>query len=269
MAQSIIFPHEISESFKIVVLQCLAHDRNDRIRSVEVLEESLVTKYNEDKICTDDEKSRIISFAGVDRRVGVTHICLAFALYLSRQGYSVLYEEANVSNHMRLIAAGKRLKYQNGFFYVDKLLCKPMYGKQIALKSDCTYILRDCGVFDKQILYDSAEIVLVTGVKYWEREQAALVCKEAIDIKSSEENVGRLHLLCNGGSENEAVRLWKKTGITGATVPFLHELLEYKEYNDIEKHFFDELKAMIGIEKKGGELHKKRTWIFRKATEKT
>lgn len=269
MVHSLIFPHEISENLKIVILQCLAYDRNDRIRSVEVLEDCLSTKYNEDNICTHNEKSRTISFAGVDRRVGVTHICLAFAAYLSGQGYKVLYEEANTSNHIRYIAAGEKMKYHNGFFCAGELRCKPRYGTQISLESNCQYILRDCGVFDEQILYDSDEVVLVAGAKHWELEKAAKVCKEAISKKNSKEKVVRLHVICNGSHDNEALRLWNRTGIMGKTVPFLHELLEHKKYNDREKQFFEELKSMIGIGKKGGEIHRKRAWIFRKATEKT
>lgn len=268
MTQSILFPHNISEKFKIVILQCLAYDKRDRPNTMEALENCLVNIFNEDNICTCNEKSRIISFAGVDRRVGVTHICLAFASYLAGQGYKVLYEEVNTSNHLRIIAAYKKLRYQNGFFYADNLMCKPLYGAQISIEADCTYILRDCGIFSEEILYDSEMVVFVAGAKSWELDQSVLVWKKAIDMIENEKKTARLHILCNGASEKEALTLWKRVGLIGQRVPLIQHLIEYKRHDDIEKQFFDGLKTIVGIDNEGGEVHRKGTGFFGKAAEK-
>lgn len=299
IAQNILLPHNISEKFKIALLQCLAPYREDRLNSVVALENCLMNIFNEDNICTCNEKSRIISFTGADRRVGVTHVCLAFASYLAGQGYKVLYEEANNTNHLRLIAADNRLKYQNGFFYADTLMCKPLYGSLVSLETDCTYIIRDCGVFCEENLYetnlykkdsdkenfyqtnlykedsdkedfyekkfcDSSDVVLVAGAKPWEIEQSVKMINKAIDMTVNEEKTTQLHILCNSGNNREALTLWKKTGCIGKRVPLLQHLLEYESYSDIEKQFFEGLKAVLKIDNEGGEVHRKGKSFFRK-----
>lgn len=267
-AQSLILPNNISEKLKIIILQCLAHDRKDRFQSVEALSASLLN-YNEDNVSTCAEKSRIISFAGADRRVGVTHICLAFAAYLSGQGYKVLYEEANESNHLRVIAGGKKLRYQNGFFYCDRLMCKPLYGAQIILEADCDYVIRDCGVFDEKILKGSGELVLIAGAKYWEIDNSVAVWKRMLEAGTdSGRNVRQMYILCNSGSERDALSLWRRTGSIGKRVPMLQHLMEHDKYNNMERQFFGELEAVLRIHTEGGEVHRKRTGLFRKITEK-
>lgn len=273
IAQNILLPHNISEKFKIALLQCLAPYREDRLNSVVALENCLMNIFNEDNICTCNEKSRIISFTGADRRVGVTHVCLAFASYLAGQGYKVLYEEANNTNHLRLIAADNRLKYQNGFFYADTLMCKPLYGAVVSLDADCTYILRDCGVLHENNLYeknfcDSSDVVLVAGAKPWEIEQSVNMINKAIDMTVNEEKTIQLHILCNSGNSREALALWKKTGHIGQRVPLLQHLLEYEGYSDIEKQFFEGLKAVLKFDNEGGEEHRKGASFFRKTAKK-
>lgn len=302
-AQHILFPHNISEKFKIVIWQCLALDRKDRFSSVGALEGCLTNIFSEDNICTCNEKSHIISFVGTDRRVGVTHVCLAFASYLASQGYKVLYEEANSSNHLRSIAADKRWKYQNGFFYAGTLKCKPLYGAQVNLDSECTYILRDCGIFSEENIckqnltnkscdYNETKddkkyvgvklnnealnneelinetLVLVAGAKPWEIDLSVKVWNKVKDMADNEKITAGLHLLCNGASHNEALVLWNRTGFSGQRVPLLQHIFEYEGYDDIEKQFLEGLKSVLIAGDEGGEVHRKTTGFFGKASRK-
>ena len=255
---SLNFPQNISEKFRMIIMQCLAHDRDDRFQRVEAIATSLSRKYKSDDTSIQNEKSHIISIAGVDRRVGVTHVCLAFASYLSKQGCRILYEEANDSNHLRMIAGCEKLKYKNGFFYHDRLTLKPLYGEQINLPGDSDYIVRDCGMYSEKINDDSDTVVIVAGAKAWELENSVAVCKKAL-------NAGNVHILCNSSHKNEALSLWRKIGCVGMQVPALSKIFECC---DSERIFFDELADSIGITKRGGAMHKKRTRFFRKFAEK-
>ncbi len=267
-AKSLIFPQNIPEKFKLIILKCLAFDRNDRFCTIEALKNSLTTMYTEENICICEGKSRIISFAGADRRVGVTHICLAFSSYLASKGYNVLYEESNTSNHLRVIAADKRLRYQNGFFYAGALKCKPLYGEQIILEADCQYIIRDCGVFRDEILQDSDEVILVGGAKAFEREKTIEAWKRTVSAMQDEINLAHIHLICNSGDDKDALMLWKGSEYIGKKAPMIQHLIEYKGHDDVVRQFFDELMVIVGIGKKGGEEDRKGAKFIRKATKK-
>ncbi len=255
---SLYFPQNISEKFKVIIMQCMAPDRSDRLQNVDMVAWSLSKLKENDNINANNEKSHTISFAGVDRRVGVTHISLAFAVYLSKQGYNVLYEEANDSNHLRMIAGNEKLKYKNGFFYHNKLKLKPLYGEQVSLEGNSDYIIRDCGAFDENICKNSHIVVLMAAAKSWEIDNAVAVCKRAM-------NAGDIQILCNCDDKNSALSLWRRVGCVGMQIPIVNYIFENK---DRDSKFFEELACAVGIVKKGGVANKKRARFFGKITEK-
>ena len=118
---SLQIPQNISEKMKMIVTQCMARDREHRFQSVESLLANLMELTKGDNVCLNNEKPYIISFVGATKRMGVTHISLGFAYYLAAKGYKVVYEEANDSNHTRLMAKYEKLKYDSGFFSAGKL----------------------------------------------------------------------------------------------------------------------------------------------------
>ena len=252
-----------SEQLMMIISRCMALDRNDRFESVNALARNLEKiniheHINHENIHVDSGKPRVISFAGADRRVGVTHISMAFASYLSGQGCSVLYEEVNNSNHLRAIADRYRLKYGNGLFRQGKLLLKPRYGVQINLEVDCDYIVRDLGLYSEEDCRDTETLVLVAGTKPWELEASASVCRRAV-------KEGEIFILCNGGSRQDNMALWKQTDCMVKQTPVLNDVFEQ---NDIQRKFFKELADMLGIRIGGGEVYKKQNRLFGKIAEK-
>lgn len=254
---------DVSEQFMMIISRCMASDRTERFESVAMLAKNLEKisvhdNNNQKGIHVDNGKPRVISFAGVDRRVGVTHISLAFAAYLSEQGYRILYEEQNNSNHLRAIAGQCRLKYNNGLFQRGSLLLKPMYGAQINLEVDCDYIVRDLGIYDDDSCHNDSDIVMVAGAKPWELETSVSVCRKAVEMR-------KVYILCNGSSKHDNLVLWKRVGCMGKQVPVLKDMFGH---NDIQNKFFCELAEMIGIQTYGGEVYKKKHRLFRKIAEK-
>ena len=271
------FHKNISEQFMMIISRCLAADRNDRFRSVDILEKNLSKKISNSNICIVAGKPHIISFVGTDRRVGVTHISLAFAKYLSKQGYSVLYEESNSSNHARQIAAHYKMKYYNGIFYHEELMLKPLYGTQINLEMDCDIIVRDCGAFSdneeyiESICADNSVVVMVAGTKPWELEASTKVCRDATDRirrmrgMEAEEGQNSMHILCNGNGGHESLILWKRAGCMVKRVPTLDDIFTC---NEVESRFFSELADVIKIDIEGGKVYKKTNRLFRKFAKK-
>lgn len=256
---SLQFPNNISEKLKMIVMQCLAYDRSDRFRSVVALLGNLTELQNNGNEHIVNDKPLIISFAGTDRRTGVTHISLMFAKYLSYAGYRVLYEEHNDSNHLRQLAKQYKLGYERGFFVWDSLLLKPYYGPQVQLHAQCDIIIRDGGVYRECVVDGTGVCVMVAGAKPWELQNSVTVCDKALRHGNKDKP---MHIICNAWSMSWACELWKAIGYTGLAVPCMEDVTQRK---DEEVRFFEELMSILGIRRKGGVTDKKKTRTFGRA----
>ena len=108
----------------------------------------------------------------------------------------------------------------------------------------------------------------MAGAKPWEIDLSVKVWNKAKDMINNEKITAELHLLCNGASHNEALVLWNRTGFSGQRVPLLQHVLEYEGYDDIEKQFLEGLKSVLIAGYEGGEVHRKTTGFFGKASRK-
>ena len=245
---SLQFPQSISEKMKMIVTQCMASDREYRFQSVESLLANLMELTKEDNVCLSDERPHIISFMGATKRVGVTHICLGFAYYLAAKGFKVVYEEANNTNHVRLIAKNEKLKYDSGFFCAETLFLKPAYGPQIQLNIDCDYIIRDVGLYDESV-DKTTQSVLITGGKSWELD-------DAIDVG----NKGSFKLILSNGAVQPTVgKISGQVNKAVLSVPFLEEPLKR---SDINKTFYERLEKCLKLNMKGGGTNTKKARLF-------
>ena len=252
---SLQIPQNISEKMKMIVTQCMARDREHRFQSVESLLANLMELTKGDNVCLNNEKPYIISFVGAIKRIGVTHISLGFAYYLAAKGYKVVYEEANDSNHTRLMAKYEKLKYDSGFFSAGKLLLKPAYGPQIQLDIKCDYIIRDEGVYGEDMDKMSYPVLIVGG-KSWEFDNAIAICSKE-DWKL---------ILSNGADSTSTGRLCGQLNKAAMPVPFLDEPLKR---SDINKAFYERLEKCLKINRNGGDIDKKKAWFFKRIRRKS
>lgn len=247
---SLQFPNYISEKLRNIVIQCIITDRDFRFQSVNVVLDNLMEIKSSDNVPVIGEKPYIISFEGGQERVGVTHISLGFAKYLSNIGYKVVYEELNNSNHTRLIAKTEKLLYDTGYFVSDKLMLKPAYGPQIQLQINCDIIVRDIGLYEGDCS-EYTKQVLIVGGKSWEIDKSIEACN----------GTGAKVVLCNGGSKKVVSKLWNSLSLVGLQVPYLHSPLQE---NDMDKEFYASLAQTLGICSTGGDKHKKKAGLFKR-----
>ncbi len=247
---SLQYPNYISEKLKNIVSQCVIADRDFRFQSVKAVLDNLMELKSDDNVRAIEEKPYIISFEGGQQRVGVTHISLGFAKYLSNIGYKVVYEESNNSNHTRLMAKTEKLLYDTGYFVSEKLMLKPAYGPQIQLQVNCDIIVRDLGLYEGNCS-ECMRQVLIVGGRSWEIDKSIDACKDT----------GAKVVLCNGGSKKAVARLWNSVSVIGLQVPYLHSPLQE---NDMDKEFYANLAQALGLCSIGGDKHKKKARLFKR-----
>lgn len=262
---SLKFPNNISGKYRMIVMQCVSNDRDGRFRSVDMIAENLRELIKNDKTYNFSDKPRIISVAGTQTRIGTTHISIALASFLASKGCKVIYEEMNESNHLRMIARQRRLKYENGFFYKDGLMLKPSYGPQVQLKMECSYIVRDYGC-----LYDNEEpegdaVLLLAGAKEWEIENSYMVCSRYLKQNREAGKNHQVHILCNMSEYDKSKELWRMIGYIGMNVPYMSDIFCT---GTVAENFFEELSQALGAECEGGELYKKKTRLFGRTAKK-
>lgn len=253
-ALSLKFPKHISEKMKMIVTQCMAKDRNFRFKSVDLLLANLMELKLSDNVRVNNEKPHIISFKGAFGRAGVTHISLGLAKYMADKGYRVVYEEANESNHLRMIAKYDKLAFDSGFFRCGRLLLKPVYGPQIQLQVDCDFIIRDEGVYSDANYTEECNVLVVCG-KPWELEKSMTLAQK----------VNAKLVLCNGETASVSGQLWTSLRQTRLSVPVLGEPLKRCEGNE---EFYGRLAEALGLHTNGGEVHKRKARLFERITRK-
>lgn len=263
---SLKFPNNISGKYRMVVMQCVSNDRNGRFRSVDMIAENLRELIKNDEAYNFTDRPQIISVAGTQTRIGTTHISIALASFLASKGCKVIYEEMNESNHLRMIARRRRLKYENGFFYKDSLMLKPSYGPQVQLCMECSYIVRDYGCLHGDLEPEGDMVLLLAGAKEWEIENSCAVCSRYLEESREAGKNHKIHFLCNMSHYDESKELWRMVGNIGTDVPFISDIFCA---DTVTENFFRELTQALGIECEGGGLYKKKTRLFGRTAKKT
>ncbi|MCD7907861.1 MAG: serine/threonine protein kinase [Clostridium sp.] len=169
-----------SDGLRAIIRRCMETDREKRFRSAGELQrrlEGLPTagQYRQNRT----EKtipSLAIAVVGSREGTGATHTALALCGYLKRAGFRAVYEERNVTGHIRRLAEhyGSRADDQ-GFFRIRGLKLKPWYGGAVSLEEpEAGIVVRDYGT-DWQALCAGAQaepmaVIMVAGAGLWERE---------------------------------------------------------------------------------------------------
>lgn len=155
-------------------------DREKRFRSAGELERRLeglpaAGQYRQNRT----EKtipSLVIAVVGSREGTGATHTALALCGYLKRAGFRAVYEERNVTGHIRRLAEhyGSRADEQ-GIFRIRGLRLKPWYGSAVSLEGPEAEIqVRDYGTgWQALCAGDGTErlaVIMTAGASLWERE---------------------------------------------------------------------------------------------------
>jgi len=164
-------------SFPLVYAELLhgsmKHRKEERFRTMEELKRAFQCLM--EKQIGSRDSSLTITFAGSVQRIGVTHISLAFAEYLGRQGLRVLYREENDSGAIQSIANADQLEADGGAYQFPHFQAFPYYYNMVQEPEEkYDVIVRDFGVLteEKNDLFEKGDgCFLVLGVKPWEQRE--------------------------------------------------------------------------------------------------
>lgn len=218
--------NKIPKQLGNVIRKCMRHNPGQRYNSVKEVSDALkkISLKSINKK-TKEITNLVISIAGVDRRVGVTHLGMSLAKYLERKGYYCLFTEQIVPGIlMKLLECRKEergLFVKEGVFWYKGVGMLPFYGnivepeiEKIKKRSKKPLVLiKDFGCFCDEISeeYFKSDIYLLVGDgKPWEFNT---FCKK-IDLMRSEKAVfivsfisGRMFYKLTGKTEHSFIRM--------------------------------------------------------------
>lgn len=180
-----------------VIRKCMRHNPGQRYGSMKELSDALQKLYFKSVTKKSKETTNlVISIAGADRRVGVTHLGMSLANYLEKKGYCCLFaEQTNPGILMKMMEcqSGRELCVKEGVFWYKGIRMMPYYGKtvdsefeKIKKKGNKQVILiKDYGILCDEINedYSKGDVCLLVGDgKPWEftnfLEKISLTCSE-------------------------------------------------------------------------------------------
>jgi len=171
---------ELPSAVKELIQLAMKHRKEERYTTMEELKQAA-----ECLIKTHTNRSRdfslTIAFAGSIRRIGTTHISLAFAEYLGRQGLWVLYKEKNHSGAVQRMADTYRLKPNCGVYQFPHFQAFPYYNNMVQEpEEEYDVTITDFGVLteeNKEEYEKNNGCFLVLGVKPWEQNMPEFFTK--------------------------------------------------------------------------------------------
>lgn len=165
-----------------IIRGCMAQKKEERYQSAEDLIKALV------ELQTDISKehaihSQIIAFAGASPGIGTTHAAIGLSNFLTRNGYSALYQEAYDTATIRnLLERRKQKPDRFGVCRMDGVNLRPFYGEAVHMpNSYFPMIIKDIGTAwkeDRSLVRDTELLVLVCGGKWWELDSTILAVEK-------------------------------------------------------------------------------------------
>lgn len=230
----------ISPYLKKIIQKCLKLNPSQRYLTVlEVIKQLKSLRKKEEQSSIQKEASLIISIAGTQSRIGVTHISLALARFLSKSGYQTLYKE---ENHSRAISKLKehctKMKEEEGTYCYNSLKIRPNYEGVVTHQSEnYPFVINDFGILteDNMEAFQKGHIrFLVGGIKEWEIDKIKNVQNNLLYIERTE----NLIYLINFAEEKLFHQFMKKESKKAYRVPYFPNPFEI-ERNGMA--FFEEL----------------------------
>lgn len=166
-----------------VIKKCMHHNPGQRYHSIKEVSNALKKiKLNSTIKKKEETTNLVISIAGINQRVGVTHLGMSLSKYLSRKGYCCLFAEQVVPGIlMKLLECRKKeggLSVREGVFWYRGIGMLPYYGEtiepeveKIRKNKKPIVIIKDYGCFNDEISRDylQGDVHLLIGDgKPWE-----------------------------------------------------------------------------------------------------
>lgn len=243
--------NNISQKFKQIILRCLENDSRYRFESADKLLLQLNSLKNKKTKALTENKPLIISVAGIESKVGTTHIALLMCRFLRKLGYDIAYEENNASNHIRKYAkSNKSCRYINGVFKYGTLDLIPKYSENVDVHFDYKIIIRDEGVYKRDKSYGEF-LYIISGSSEWEIDN---IKESDIDF----ENVD--NIIFNLCDEQNLKAITKNTGLMGLA---MHYIPADTKMKDKDRLIFNSLFKEMLKEDAVSKKEKKATFISR------
>lgn len=238
---------EISSSIKEWMQLTMKHRKEERYQTMKEVKQAAEELFQR-QTGSNRGTSLTITFAGAIQRIGTTHISLAFAEYLGRQGLQVLYQEENTSGAIQRMSDAYQLKAYCGGIQFPHFQAFPYYNNMVQEPEIQYHIkIRDFGVLteEKREQYEKGDsCFLVLGVKPWEQEEVKLAAEAERQI-----------WLYNFSSSEEYRKIPKKKGEKDCfRVPMF---LDYQKLDEAAVRFFSQLYYSVS-----GEKQQRKRWCF-------
>ncbi len=219
-------------ALRMLINQCLAHSKKERIRSVKELKRKL-NKILENKIITNVPLN--ISMVGIHPHAGTTHCAMMAALAFKQdKRETVIFEKNETGDYFKMIHTAAKVIFQKGCYYMDGLCIVPNYkghGELPILKGEEIEIY-DYGILTQQNyseILSKDVICLVCGSASYELEPfinnlgdtlVERLIQEALDQKKE------IRVLINYASIQLYKKVVRRYGILNPVrVPFSPELM--------------------------------------------
>lgn len=237
---------KISPLLKEWMQRAMKHRKEERYQTVEEMKQAAETLFR--KQTGSKEISLTITFAGSIPRIGTTHISLAFAEYLGKQGLQVFYQEDNDSGTIQSILDAYQLKTSCGLIQFPHFQAFPYYNHMIQEPQIPYNIkIRDFGVLteEKKEEYEKSDVsILVLGIKPWEQKRIELQQKAEQQI-----------WLYNFSDSKEYRKILKNPEQKNCfRVPMF---LDYQKPDETAERFFSQLYQSIS-----GKKQQRERWCF-------
>lgn len=238
---------ELPSGVRELMQLAMKHRKEERYKTMEELKRAVVCLIEEQTHSSRDS-SLTISFAGSIRRIGTTHISLAFAEFLGKQGFRVLYEENNDSGAVQKMTDAYQLKAICGIVQFPHFQAFPYYNDMVQEPEEKYDVkIMDFGVLteEKKEKYEKSDgCFLVLGIKPWEQKEPAYFM----------EAEKRIRLYNFSGSEEYRCFLGGKKEENCFRVPMF---LDYRRLDEAAEKFFLQLYRIFWKEKR-----QKGRWCF-------
>lgn len=162
-----------------IIRGCMAYEKEKRYQTAGQVEEALL----ETGIAgTSAVKSQTIVFMGAKAGIGTTHAALGMSDFLTRTGYSVLYQEGYDTDTARVLVKNRGLRADPfGIYRFGRVSVRPYYGSAAALP--CRYDpvqITDMGTAwrEKREFPKADLFVLVCGGKWWELDETVKAARK-------------------------------------------------------------------------------------------
>lgn len=209
-----------AESLDRIIRGCMAADREDRYANAGDVE-CVLTELKNKLVCEQAIESRIILCMSAKNGSGSTHVALALANFLTRNGCTSLYQELTDSSSVRNLAHYQGAKQDEyGEYHFGCFHIRPFYGNSVKLPYRFyPNIIKDIGISwkEERELPEADLYILICGSRCWERDYTLQALRQWKERGTDD----KLVLIWNCTSAGTVIRLPEEfRGVSCINLPY-------------------------------------------------